>query len=44
VELSHTSRKGKYCSLVLTAIVQSEDHRNRLFAVLSGHRDITLVI
>jgi len=41
---SHVSRSGKYCSLTLALSVVSEDHRNRIFAALSGHGDILMVL
>jgi uncharacterized protein len=44
VELSNSSRSGKYCSLVVGVTVGSEDHRNRIFAALSAHGDIMIVM
>jgi len=41
---SNTSRSGKYCSMVLELIVTSESHRNELFAALSNHPDIVMVL
>ncbi len=44
LELSNTSRTGKYCSLLLTLVVASEEHRNAIFAALTNHRDVTIVL
>ena len=44
VDLSRTSRTGKYCSLLLVVTVDSETQRNTIFATLRGHRDITMVM
>jgi putative lipoic acid-binding regulatory protein len=44
VDLSRTSRTGKYCSLLLVATVDNEAHRNTIFATLREHRDITMVM
>lgn len=41
---SHVSRHGRYVSLVLAVVVQSKEHRDQLFADLSGHRDIKFVL
>ena len=44
LELSNTSRTGKYCSLVIGVTVVSDDHRQRIFAALSNHADIMIVL
>ena len=44
LELSNTSRTGKFCSLLLTLVVESEEHRNAIFTALTNHRDITIVL
>jgi putative lipoic acid-binding regulatory protein len=44
LELSNTSRTGKYCSLLLTLVVASEEHRDAIFAAISGHRDVRVVL
>ena len=41
---SNTSRTGRYCSLLLSVTVQSESHRNELFAALQGHPQIKMVL
>lgn len=42
--VSHVSRTGKYCSLVLEVTVASEEHRNEIFAALRDHPDIMMVL
>jgi uncharacterized protein len=42
--LSNTSRQGKYCSLQIAVTVADEDQRNRIFAALSAHGDILIVL
>ena len=44
LEMSDTSRTGKYSSLLLTLVVASEEHRNAIFAALADHRDIRVVL
>ena len=44
LEVSNTSRTGKYCSLLLTLVVADEEHRNAVFAALAGHCDIRVVL
>ena len=44
VELSNSSRTGKYCSLLIGVLVASEDHRNRIFAALNAEREIMIVL
>ena len=44
VDFSNVSRTGKYCSLVLVVTVDSEEHRNSIFAALRGHRHIRMVL
>lgn len=41
---SNHSRGGKYCSLLLTTVVHSEEHRNTLFRTLQDHADILMVL
>ena len=41
---SHVSAKGKYTSLNLELIVNSEAHRNALFHSLKAHPDIRMVL
>ena len=35
VSFSRTSRTGRYCSLLLVVMVESEDHRNAIFTGLA---------
>jgi putative lipoic acid-binding regulatory protein len=44
LEFSNSSRGGKYCSLVLAVPVQDEAHRNRIFAALTAHEHILMVL
>jgi hypothetical protein len=44
VEPAHTSRTGKYCSLLVTLVVASEEHRLAIFAALANHGDIRVVL
>ncbi len=44
VSFSRVSRNGLYCSLLLVVTVDSEDHRNAIFAALQGHRHIRMVL
>ena len=44
LDRSNTSRTGKYCSLVLAVVVETEEHRNRIFAALAGHEHIVMVL
>ncbi len=44
LELSNSSRGGKYCSLVLAVPVKDEAHRNRIFAALTAHEHIVMVL
>jgi putative lipoic acid-binding regulatory protein len=44
LEFSNSSRGGKYCSLVLAVLVQDESHRNRIFAALTAHEHIVMVL
>jgi putative lipoic acid-binding regulatory protein len=41
---SNSSRTGKYCSLILAVIVEDEHHRNRIFAALTAHEHIVMVL
>jgi putative lipoic acid-binding regulatory protein len=44
LSFSRSSRSGRYCSLLLVVTVESEDHRNRIFQALQGHRHIRMVL
>jgi uncharacterized protein len=44
LSFSRNSRGGRYCSLLLVVTVESEDHRNAIFAALQQHRDIRMVL
>lgn len=44
VQSANVSRTGKYCSLLLLVEVVSESHRNDIFAALSNHESIRVVI
>ncbi len=44
VSFSRTSRTGRYCSLLLVVVVESEDHRNAIFRALQSHRHIRMVL
>ncbi len=44
VSFSHSSRTGRYCSLLLAVTVESEDQRIAIFAALKGHRHIRMVL
>jgi uncharacterized protein len=44
LDVSHTSRRGKYCSLLLSVTVISQEHRDQIFAALSAHRQIVMVL
>jgi hypothetical protein len=44
LSFSRTSSTGRYCSLLLAVTVESEDHRNAIFAALKKHRHIRLVL
>ena len=44
VDFSNVSRTGKYCSLVVVVTVDSEEHRNSIFAALRTHRHIRMVL
>jgi len=41
---SNRSRGGKYCSVALTVAVHDEEHRNRIFMALRGHKDVIMVL
>jgi uncharacterized protein len=44
LSLSHASRGGKYCSLHLELVVESEEHRSGIFRALQGHAAIRTVM
>ena len=44
VAFSHSSRTGKYCSLLVGITVADEEQRLSLFASLKAHRDIKIVL
>ena len=44
LSFSRTSSGGRYCSLLLAVVVESEDHRNAILTALQGHRDIRMVL
>ena len=44
VSLSHFSRTGKYCSLLVALTVIDEQQRTSLFAALKAHDDILMVL
>ncbi len=44
VSFSHSSRTGRYCSLLLVVTVESEEQRLAIFAALKGHRHIRMVL
>ena len=44
VTLSHFSRTGKYCSLLVALTVADEEQRTSLFAALKHHEDILMVL
>ena len=44
VSFSRASRTGRYCSLLLVVMVESEDHRNAIFKALQEHRHIRMVL
>jgi putative lipoic acid-binding regulatory protein len=44
LSFSRASRSGRYCSLLLVVTVDSEDHRNSIFAALQAHRHIRMVL
>ncbi len=44
VTFSHTSRTGKYCSLLVALIVADEDERTSLFTSLKAHPAIMMVL
>ncbi len=44
LDRSNTSRTGKYCSMILGLVVSSEEHRNAIFAALSNHPSIVMVL
>ncbi len=44
VTFSHTSRTGKYCSLLVALIVADEEERTSLFTSLKAHPDIIMVL
>ncbi len=41
---SHASSAGKYCSLKLELMVETEEHRTRLFYALRNHPAIKTVL
>jgi len=41
---SNRSPAGKYCSVALTVAVRDEEHRNRIFMALRGHKDVIMVL
>jgi uncharacterized protein len=43
-EPSHDSRTGKYSTLVLSVMIADEADRNRIFAALSHHPDVMMVL
>jgi uncharacterized protein len=44
VSLSHFSRNGKYCSLLVALTVADEQQRTSLFAALKAHDAILMVL
>ena len=44
VTLSHFSRTGKYCSLLVALTVADEQQRTSLFTALKAHEDILMVL
>ncbi len=42
--VSRASAGGKYVSLNLTLTVNNEEHRDTIFAALTGHPDVKMVI
>jgi len=42
--LSHRSRHGKYCSLHLQIMVETESHRTGIFRALASHPAIRAVL
>ena len=44
VSFSRASSSGRYCSLLLVVMVESEDHRNAIFTALQEHRHIRMVL
>ena len=41
---SNRSPAGKYCSVALNALVRDEEHRNKIFMALRGHKDVIMVL
>jgi putative lipoic acid-binding regulatory protein len=41
---SNTSRTGKYCSLRLRLVVETETHRDRIFVALRDHPEVRAVM
>ena len=44
VRPSHSSRTGKYSTLILSVTVADEAERKRIFAALSHHPDVKMVL
>ena len=44
LSFSRASRTGRYCSLLLAVVVESEDHRDAIFRALQAHRHIRMVL
>ena len=44
LSFSNISRKGKYISLELTTVVETEEVRNRIFGALQAHPAVKVVI
>ncbi len=44
LSFSRSSSTGRYCSLRLVVMVETEEHRNSIFKALQEHRHIRLVM
>jgi putative lipoic acid-binding regulatory protein len=44
LDYSNASRTGRFCSLLLAAVVQDEAHRNRIFSALVENEHIVMVL